>query len=210
MARGVARLMGFKLILNFNSPYLSTSLGEFWTRWHIGLSSWFRDYVYIPLGGNRGGAFKTYRNLLITFLISGIWHGAAWTFVIWGLLHGLGVVVTRELERSTLYRERVPAFLKMAAVFAFVSFTWIFFRSESLPDALLVIRRIFSAPWSDPQIPALMLCLIAAAWLYEYLSESRFQWVVKSAPIRVATAAAMAVYLFLASSGGGAFIYFQF
>ena len=100
MARGVAKMVGFNLILNFNNPYLSTGLGEFWTRWHISLSSWFRDYVYIPLGGSRGGKFTTYRNLFITFLVSGIWHGAAWTFAIWGILHALGVMLTRELERS--------------------------------------------------------------------------------------------------------------
>ena len=86
MARGIARLLGFNLILNFNNPYLATGLGEFWTRWHISLSTWFRDYVYIPLGGNRRGVFKTYRNLFMTFLLSGIWHGAAWTFLIWGAL----------------------------------------------------------------------------------------------------------------------------
>ena len=137
MARGVAKLMGFNLILNFNNPYLSTGLGEFWSRWHISLSSWFRDYVYIPLGGNRQGSLNTYRNLFITFFISGIWHGAAWTFVIWGALHGLGVLITRELERSAVYRERVPKLLKQAGLFLFVSFTWIFFRAESLSDALV-------------------------------------------------------------------------
>ncbi|HTI72525.1 MAG TPA: MBOAT family O-acyltransferase, partial [Candidatus Limnocylindria bacterium] len=210
MARGIARVMGFNLILNFNSPYLSTSLGEFWTRWHISLSSWFRDYVYIPLGGNRGGAFKTYRNLLITFLISGIWHGAAWTFVIWGVLHGLGVLITRELERSAFYRDRVPALAKQLGVFAFVSFTWIFFRAESLSDAMMIVRRIGTGPWQDPQIPLLMLLLIAGVWLYEYLSESRFKDFLTTSPVRVATAVFMVGYLCLASSGGGAFIYFQF
>src|SRR2546429_1606257 len=144
MARGIAKVMGFHLILNFNNPYLATGLGEFWSRWHISLSSWFRDYVYIPLGGNRHGTFNTYRNLLVTFLLSGIWHGAAWTFAIWGALHGLGVVITRELERSARYRERVPKILKQAGVFTFVSFTWIFFRAGSLDDALLIVRRIFT------------------------------------------------------------------
>ena len=99
MARGIARFMGFRLMLNFNNPYLATGLGDFWGRWHISLSTWFRDYLYIPLGGNQEGAFKTYRNLFITFFISGIWHGAAWTFVIWGLLHAFGVMVTRGLEQ---------------------------------------------------------------------------------------------------------------
>ncbi len=210
MARGVARVMGFNLILNFHSPYLATSLGEFWTRWHIGLSSWFRDYVYIPLGGNRAGSWITYRNLLITFLISGIWHGAAWTFVIWGLLHGVGVVITRELERSAFYRDRVPALLKQFGVFAFVSLAWVFFRAESLPDALLILRRIATAGWQDPQIPLLMLVVIAAYWAYEQLSASRFQAWMHGTALRVATAVVMMLYLLLGSSGGGAFIYFQF
>ena len=210
MARGVAKLMGFNLILNFNNPYLSTGLGEFWTRWHISLSSWFRDYVYIPLGGNRHGLFNTYRNLFITFLISGIWHGANWTFMIWGALHGLGVLITRELERSAAYRERVPKFIKQAGVFAFVSVTWIFFRAESLSDALLILRRIFSAAWQDPQIPVLMLLLVAVIWIYEFLYESNFREILKTALVRVSVAVFMVLYLCLCSSGGGAFIYFQF
>ena len=100
MARGVARMMGFNLILNFNNPYLATGLGDFWARWHISLSTWFRDYVYIPLGGNRRGSLITYRNLFITFVVSGIWHGASWNFAIWGVLHAVGVMLTSELERS--------------------------------------------------------------------------------------------------------------
>ena len=147
MARGVAKLMGFNLILNFNNPYLATGLGEFWSRWHISLSTWFRDYVYIPLGGNRHGTLLPTAICFITFLSPGIWHGASWTFVIWGLLHGLGVMITRELERSALYRERVPKLVKQAGVFLFVCFAWIFFRAESLGDALLIVRRIFTAAW---------------------------------------------------------------
>lgn len=210
MARGVARVMGFRLILNFNAPYLATSLGDFWARWHIGLSSWFRDYVYIPLGGNRAGTLRTYRNLLVTFLVSGIWHGASWTFVIWGLLHGLGVVVTRELERSALYRERIPAAVKQALVFAFVSFTWVFFRAETLPDALAILRRIGGVAWGDPQVPWLMVLLVVLAWAHEQLSASRLQAWMHATSTRVVTAVLMVVYLLLGSSGGGAFIYFQF
>ncbi len=210
MARGIAKAIGFDLILNFNNPYLSTGLGEFWSRWHISLSSWFRDYVYIPLGGNRGGTLNTYRNLFLTFLLSGIWHGAAWTFVIWGALHGLGVVVTRELERSAFYHERVPKLLKQAAVFLFVSFTWIFFRASSLSDALLIVRRIFSAAWQPPQITVLMVVLIATVWLYQFLYESKFRDVLKLGMVRVSVAVFIVLYLCLCSSGGGAFIYFQF
>jgi len=210
MARGVAKLMGFNLILNFNNPYLATGLGEFWSRWHISLSSWFRDYVYIPLGGNRGGKFSTYRNLFLTFFISGIWHGAAWTFMIWGALHGLGVLVTRELERSAVYRERVPRLLKQGGVFLFVSFTWIFFRAGSLSDAMLIIRRLVTAAWNSPEIPALMLVLVALVWAYQFLYESTLRSLLATGLVRVSLAALMVVYLCLCSSGGGAFIYFQF
>jgi D-alanyl-lipoteichoic acid acyltransferase DltB (MBOAT superfamily) len=210
MARGVAKLLGFNLILNFNNPYLATGLGDFWSRWHISLSSWFRDYVYIPLGGNRGTAWKTYRNLFITFFISGIWHGAAWTFVIWGTLHGLGVLITRELERSTFYRERFPKILKQAGVFLFVCLTWIFFRADSVSDAGFILKRISTGAWSDPQIPLLMLGIVALVWLYEFLYESRFRPVLANSVVRVGVAVFMVLYLCLCSSGGGAFIYFQF
>jgi len=210
MARGIAQVMGFRLILNFNNPYLSTGLGEFWTRWHISLSSWFRDYVYIPLGGNRGGAFRIYRNLFITFLISGIWHGAAWTFAIWGILHACGIMVTRELERSAMYREDVPKILKQIAVFIFVCFTWIFFRAESLSDAFLISGRIFKAAWTNPEVPALMLLLVFVVWLYQFLLELPGREVLKTGLVRVSVVVAMVVYLCICSSGAGSFIYFQF
>jgi D-alanyl-lipoteichoic acid acyltransferase DltB (MBOAT superfamily) len=210
MARGVARVMGFNLVLNFNNPYLSTGLGEFWTRWHISLSSWFRDYVYIPMGGNRHGTGRTYFNLFVTFLISGIWHGAAWTFAVWGILHAMGVMITRELERSKLYRERVPRLAKQVGVFAFVCFAWIFFRAESLADALFIVNRIFTASWQNPEIPALMVGLTLLVWLYQMAYESRWRPLLASGLVRVAIAAGMVIYMCLFSSGGGSFIYFQF
>src|SRR6266550_681998 len=210
MARGVAKVMGFNLILNFNNPYLATGLGEFWSRWHISLSRWFRDYVYIPLGGNRRGSFITYRNLFLTFFISGIWHGANWTFVIWGALHGLGVLTTRGLERSVFYRERVPRLAKQLGVFIFVCFAWIFFRAGSLDDALLIVKRIFTAAWHDPQMPALMLMLVAVIWLYQFGYESRWRRILQTSVVRVGAAVFMVLYLCLCASGGGAFIYFQF
>lgn len=210
MARGVARVMGFRLILNFNNPYLATGLGEFWSRWHISLSSWFRDYVYIPLGGNRAGTLRMYRNLLLTFLVSGIWHGASWNFAIWGLLHGAGVVITRELERSDFYREKVPRVLKQLGVFVFVSFTWIFFRAGSPGDALLIVRRLFTGAWVDPQIPVLMLALVGLVWAYQFAYESRFRSLLQAGVLRAGVAVFMVIYLCLCASGGGAFIYFQF
>jgi alginate O-acetyltransferase complex protein AlgI len=210
MARGIAKLMGFELTLNFNNPYLATGLADFWSRWHISLSTWFRDYVYIPLGGNRRGTLITYRNLFLTFLISGIWHGAAWTFVIWGAMHAIGIMITRELERSAFYRERVPHIAKQLATFLFVCLAWIFFRAGSLPDALLIVSRIFTATWRDPHVPVLMLLLVASIWLYQFLYESRFKELLHTSLIRVGGAVAMILYLCIFATEGGAFIYFQF
>src|SRR6266550_4965750 len=130
MARGIARVMGFHLMLNFNNPYAATGLGDFWARWHISLSTWFKDYLYFPLGGSRHGTLLTYRNMFLTMVISGVWHGADWTFVIWGALHALGRCLTRELEQTAFYKERVPTLFKQAWVFVFVTFTWIFFRAR--------------------------------------------------------------------------------
>jgi D-alanyl-lipoteichoic acid acyltransferase DltB (MBOAT superfamily) len=210
MARGLAKMMGFDLVLNFNNPYLATGLGDFWARWHISLSTWFRDYVYIPLGGNRRGTARTYVNLFITFLVSGIWHGASWTFAIWGVLHGLGVILTRRLERSTFYRERIPTLLKQTWVFLYVGFAWIFFRAESVSDAFLIVTRICHAAWSSPEIPALMLLLVGLVWLYQFLYESRLRRVLRFGFVRVGLAIGMLLYLCFCSAGGGAFIYFQF
>jgi len=211
MARGIGRLIGIRLMLNFNNPYLATGLGDFWNRWHISLSSWFKDYVYIPLGGNRKSIPSTYRNMALTMLISGLWHGAAWTFVIWGGLHAVGRFATRELERSGFYRTRVPRLVKQLLVFAFVTFTWIFFRAASLDDALLIVVRIFSDGWADPEFPLLMLFLILSVWLYQFVMESRFKPILCAAPVRVGLAVGMILYLAVFTSASTQpFIYFQF
>ena len=211
MARGIGRMIGIRLMLNFNNPYLAKGLGDFWSRWHISLSSWFKDYVYIPLGGNRKGHWSTYRNMAFTMLISGLWHGAAWTFVIWGGLHALGRFATRELERTHFYRERMPDLVKQMLVFAFVTFAWIFFRAATLDDALLIVTRIFTDGWTDPQFPLLMLLLILSVWLYQFAMESRFRPVLAGAPVRIGLAVGMVLYLALfASANGQPFIYFQF
>ena len=211
MARGVARMMGFRLMLNFNNPYLAASLGEFWARWHISLSTWFKDYLYIPLGGNRKGIFNTYRNMFLVMVISGLWHGAAWTFVIWGALHALGRLFTRELERTTFYKEKVPRLVKQLFVFAFVSFAWIFFRADSISDAWVIVTRIFSSGWADPACPMLALALVFAVWLYQYAYESKGKWVLELRPVRVGIVVAMILYLLVfAPSSNQAFIYLQF
>jgi alginate O-acetyltransferase complex protein AlgI len=211
MARGIGRMMGIRLMLNFNNPYLADGLGDFWKRWHISLSTWFRDYVYIPLGGNRKGKLFTYRNMVLAMLISGLWHGAAWMFIIWGALHALGRIGTRKLERSEFYRQKIPRIVKQVAVFSFVTFAWIFFRATSLDDAFIIISRIFNTVWTDPLFPLLMLLLILSIWLYQFLYESKLRNLLQSSAVRIAMVIGMILYLFLfAPSGNQPFIYFQF
>ncbi len=210
MARGVARIFGFRLMLNFNNPYLATGIGDFWSRWHISLSTWFKDYVYIPLGGNRKGAFRTYLNLCITMVVSGFWHGAGWNFIIWGGLHALGTMITRTLERSQFYKERIPRIIKQVCVFMFVLFTWIFFRAPT-NDAFLIIRRIVTTGFSDPRFPLVALFLVLSIWGYAFIYESRYRKVLRLAPVRIGLVVAMILYISLcAASGEQAFIYFQF
>jgi D-alanyl-lipoteichoic acid acyltransferase DltB (MBOAT superfamily) len=213
MARGIAQLMGFNLMLNFNNPYTATGLGDFWNRWHISLSTWFKDYLYFPLGGNRGGTFRTYRNIIITMVVSGIWHGAAWTFVIWGALHALGRCLTRELEQTDFYKERISKLAKQLLVFVFVTFTWIFFRAQTLSDAWLIISRMFTTDWIDPRLPLVMASLVAAVWLYQLAFNSRsiFRRYLEVRPVRMGLAMFMIAYLLVvAQPSTKQFIYFQF
>ena len=211
MARGIARMMGFRLMLNFNNPYLATGLGDFWSRWHISLSSWFKDYVYIPLGGNRKGRFNTYRNMFLTLVISGLWHGAAWTFIIWGAVHALGYSCTRELERTSFYKDRVPKIAKQLLVFVFVSFAWIFFRADTINDAWVILVRMFSSGLENPYCPLLALVLIIAVWLYQFAYESRIKWVLKLRFVRIGIVLLLILYLVVfAPASDKAFIYLQF
>ena len=213
MARGIAALMGFRMMLNFNNPYAATGLGDFWNRWHISLSTWFKDYLYFPLGGSRRGKSRTYINMFITMIVSGIWHGAAWTFVVWGGLHALGRCLTRELEQTEVYQQRIPRLAKQLAVFTFVAFTWIFFRAQSLSDAGLIISRIFTTGWADPRFPVVMAILVLAVWAYQLIYTSRLslcRWI-DMEPVRVGLAALMITYLaIVAQPSTKQFIYFQF
>lgn len=159
IAKGAAKVMGFELMDNFRQPYFSTSIAEFWRRWHISLSSWFKDYLYIPLGGNRKGTVRKYFNLMVVFLVSGLWHGASWNFVIWGFLHGmyqiLGSVTINarkficeilNIDRKTNHYK----LLQRVITFALVTFGWIFFRSEGLTQAVNIVKQIFTnfEPWA--------------------------------------------------------------
>ncbi len=153
IALGAAQVMGFRLMKNFDSPYFSKSIAEFWTRWHISLSTWFRDYVYIPLGGNRVGKSRWQFNLMLTFLISGLWHGASWTYVIWGVLNGFYLVFSIWTKNI---RGKIAAFIgiikypklynlwKVFVTFSLTCFAWILFRAESLSDAWYIATHLFT------------------------------------------------------------------
>ena len=140
MAIGLALLFNIRLPINFNSPYKALNIQDFWRRWHITLSRFLRDYIYIPLGGNKGGQSRTYLNLFLVFLIGGLWHGAAWTFVVWGALHGVAIVTHRCWQKLNFKLNKIIAWI---ITFNFVNFTWIFFRAKSFEDAMKVIRGMF-------------------------------------------------------------------
>lgn len=150
MAIGIALLLGFRFPINFNSPYKSDSVTDFWHRWHISLSTWLRDYLYISLGGNRKGKIRTYINLALTMLLGGLWHGASWNFIVWGGLHGVALAVHKFL-RSLLHRPkhyRSTGIRKVFAVlltFHFVCFCWIFFRNATFDASITMIRQVFTA-----------------------------------------------------------------
>ena len=144
MAIGLSHIIGIDLPENFNMPYLSKSITEFWRRWHMTLSLWLRDYLYIPLGGNRKGRARTYLNLLLTMLLGGLWHGASWAFVFWGLWHGFGLAVHKLWRDGT--KERFQPFHGVGGwllTYAFVCTGWIFFRSHNFSTALIVLRKVF-------------------------------------------------------------------
>lgn len=149
IARGLAKLMGFDLMLNFNLPFFATSPSNFWARWHISLSTWFRDYVYIPLGGNRSGTIKTYRNLAVTMILCGLWHGAAWNFIVWGAFHGM-ILITYRIARPYFLRlpkwlignTWITSFLGMGMMVCLTTIGWILFRSSTMQQALYMLTHI--------------------------------------------------------------------
>ena len=153
MAAAICMMMGFNLPLNFDSPYKAVNIVDFWKRWHITLTKFFTKYIYIPLGGNRKGAVRTYINLMIVFLISGLWHGSGWTFIVWGAMHGLLYVVTRALKKEL----PLPGAVKIILTFIYVTLAWVFFRAATVKDALALIGRIFTCG-TKPIATALSSC----------------------------------------------------
>jgi D-alanyl-lipoteichoic acid acyltransferase DltB (MBOAT superfamily) len=221
IAIGIALLLGFQFPQNFNAPYSAVSISDFWRRWHMTLSRWLRDYVYIPLGGNRQGRLATYRNLMLTMLIGGLWHGAGWTFVAWGAIHGTALVVERWWRWRPGFVERPLTPARRAwhrfATFQVVCFAWIFFRSDSFASAWDLIVRLFTA-WGEPSplVTAGVIVAIAVGIGSQYVP-SRWPLEVMARFSRlpvVAQSSVLALALVLTSSMGPEgvppFIYFQF
>jgi alginate O-acetyltransferase complex protein AlgI len=230
MALGSAHLLGYHLARNFDLPYLSQNVSEFWRRWHISLSSWLRDYLFIPLGGSRGlacpwqQARRTNRNLLITMTLGGLWHGASWTFVVWGLLHGLFLIVHRTFREwcarlprlDRLLQSSLGVVLRIGFTFWCVSLAWVFFRAPTLPSALVVLKRALGtrAGLPAPLPYASFFWLLAVVLLCHLLARLRQrQWWLETIPapvIGLSCALVVTLALVLAPDSGKAFIYFQF
>lgn len=231
IAIGAARVLGINLIENFRQPYLSRSIGEFWRRWHIALSTWFRDYLYIPLGGSRVGPVRLYTNLFLVFLISGLWHGASWTYVTWGALHGsymvLGVLLAAPLQQLTtkLGLRRYPYLLtgiQILVVFHLVLFAWIFFRARTMTEALYIVMHLFTAfPWTANSatlhtgaLPLLILMVaIVGMEVIEHLRErDQLRLTVERRWVRWSSYYVLIAFILLFGelNAQGQFIYFQF
>ena len=217
IAIGVARVMGFRLMENFRRPYFATSVGEFWHRWHISLSTWFKDYVYIPLGGNRVGRLRNYFNLLVTFVISGIWHGANWTFFLWGTLHGILLCIEKALGIGKQKFTGINKFFHWAVTFVLVCLAWILFRANSLSDAMMVIKGIFTNPGlPKPEYANFIAIGMAMTILLIKEFADEYKWPVRVADskswiVRHVYLVMMIAYIILFGVlGGDQFIYFQF
>lgn len=234
IAIGCARIMGYRLMQNFDRPYSAISIKDFWDRWHISLSSWFKDYLYIPLGGNRKGYARMLFNLLVVFLLSGLWHGAEWTFVFWGLLHGVyrvvGVITHKKREK--LYgklnidtKNQYFQILRRFITFVLVCFAWIFFRANNTKDLFVILKRLFTTFGTSTFISELGITLSGAVIavsgiIITVLIDRRLTCAEYDTPGGAKLFGGTALYLLwaiilawlalLASDGSSAFIYFQF
>lgn len=221
IARGSAQLLGFHFMVNFRQPYLAISIQDFWRRWHISLSTWLRDYLYIPLGGSAEPGYKTYRNLLTTMLLGGLWHGANWTFVVWGWLHGVALASERYIRESSLLR-RLSAFgsgwtwAQRILVFHLVCLSWVFFRAESLGAAIAMLRGLDHVAWQPEYLVAVKFLALFAIPLFAidlYLEHTGQEYVFqeRTPMTRVAVACCVVVLItFFSANQANAFIYFQF
>ena len=175
VAIGSAKLFGYELPRNFDAPYTSADLQEFWRRWHISLSSWLRDYLYVTLGGNRGGTWRTYRNLMLTMVLGGLWHGASWNFVIWGALHGGALAVNRAWQRRDGKTFTTPRILAIVVTFHFVCFAWIFFRSPTFAHATALLARMGKLSTTTPNLSGRVLAVLALGFVTHFLPKDTFK-----------------------------------
>ncbi len=226
IARGVARIMGFTLMDNFHHPYFATSVTDFWRRWHISLSSWLRDYLYIPLGGNRGGALQTYRNIFLTMLLGGIWHGAGWTFVIWGAYQGLLMVLERLFGGRHLIADWWEAkgiaargiwLLRVLVTFHFVCLGWIIFRCQDIRALPVMVRSFmdlrgwFWMPRAYGLETMALILPVLAVDLADFLSRKEQSMLAAPWPLRsLLYLLALYAFLLFGRFQSNAFIYFQF
>ena len=217
IAIGAARVMGFNLMENFHRPYFANSVGEFWHRWHISLSTWFKDYVYIPLGGNRAGKLRTYFNLFITFMVSGIWHGANWTFVGWGSLHGILLCIEKALGIGRKQYTGVERVCHWAITFLLVCLTWVIFRVNNVSDlATFFSGIIFRMGMPHMEVANFIAIGLALGILLLKETSDEFRWKVSIAEspswiVRHLYLIFMIAYIILFGVlGGDQFIYFQF
>lgn len=220
MAIGLSRVMGYRLPINFRMPYVARSIQDFWRRWHMTLSRWLRDYLYISLGGNRRGSVRTYVNLILTMLIGGLWHGASWNFVLWGGLHGSVQILDRFWTLHRPAHWRLPAWLGWALTFLFVILAWVPFRARDFPTTALYLQGLAGmgdgrAHWL--YVPALLVLTLLLAWhmFYEHVRRWHqgllgFRNPFGFKQMGVLLLAIMGIALFAPLGGNGAFIYFQF
>jgi len=220
MAIGIAMILGVRLPVNFLHPYTSGSIVEFWRRWHITLSTWLRDYLYIPIGGNRKGALRRFSNVMVTMGLGGLWHGANWTFILWGLWHGLGVTCTHMLNRSVSVQRssELPRWLRVLVTFHFVTIGWILFRAPDLATAW----RVFCGPFVEPlgnvsafvsthlfQLIVLMVFFITHSWD----SHRRIRQIVRRLPVSIYWLSILLIWIISVTISDGSsakFIYFDF
>ena len=226
IALGTARLFGIELLKNFAFPYFSRNIAEFWRRWHISLSSWFKDYLYIPLGGSKGGAYSRIRNTFIIFIVSGFWHGANWTFIVWGFLNALFIMPSILMKNNRNHLDVVakgkilPSFFEFTSIlftFSLTMLAWVFFRATSIGNAFTYIQRIFTVDlFSFPTVfPVLLLSIVVLFFIIEWLGRENSYAIEKlflNRPsfIRYVFYLLLILCLFLFEGKGDQFIYFQF
>ncbi len=220
MAIGLARMFGFELLENFNYPYISSSIKEFWRRWHISLSSWFRDYLYIPLGGNRAGIFRKYMNQITVFILCGFWHGASWTFLFWGIYHGL-FLTFENISFIKKAKLKIPSFVNHFYALLVIMIGWVFFRSDNFTYASEYLFKMFSfsgisiPPDMDLSVKTWVICFLGIIGATPFLSFLRSKFMINKSLLSLSIDVILILFfvldvMMLSSSAYNPFIYFRF